>query len=229
MANRRLKVLFITGLLACSAAAAQAQSLPLPPSDLFQVSTSAGKVMCGKVSNRFVPGTLAKDGTTFTRLKTTIAVLNKRIKKAKGNAKTKLEKQRATAVKREAAARKKCAEGQGGGGTPTPAPTSGPNPNPTPTRTPTPAPTSSACFNGNTARGGCFGIPTNMTGDLARGSSLWISRSCMGCHAASGKLNRTYSQIQASFSTQPNMAGLPTPSSQELADYAAYLNRFNLP
>jgi hypothetical protein len=235
MVSCKFKSILVTYLLALSASQAFAQTIQLPPEDLFQTTTTAGKVYCGRISGRWVPGNLAKDGETFTKLTDAIKTLKKEIKKATGKAKAKKEKVLAGLEKKQAAGRTKCAKGKDGGASPTPTPGGGgtaPTPTKTPTKTPTPS-SSTNCFNGdstNTSRSPsqCFGIPGSVAGSISRGQNLWVvTRGCQGCHAP--KNGKTFSQIQASFSSQPTMAGLPAPSTQDLADYTAYLNRFNLP
>jgi hypothetical protein len=214
MAIIRFRALLAAALLSLTVSKGHAQSIQLPPDDLFQTTTTAGKVYCGRISNRWVPGSLAKDGQTFTRFTDSIKKLKREIKKAKGRTKAKKEKQLAALGKKQAAGRTKCAKGKVGV-TPTPAPTTpggggggSPTPPPTPTRTPTPS-TSTNCFvgdNTNTSRSPsqCFGIPGTVQGNVSRGASLWISRSCQGCHTA--KNGKTFSQILGSFSSVPNMA-----------------------
>ena len=129
--------------------------------------------------------------------------------------------------------------------TPTPAPTSAPvNPTATPvpgqptatpapvapTATPTPipptptpsVPVGNTCNASRQTSG--FGLPAGMVGNGNTGRSLWVSN-CQGCHGASGKAGRTYSQIYGSR-TVGSMTGVKNllTNTQNSADITADRN-----
>jgi hypothetical protein len=72
---------------------------------------------------------------------------------------------------------------------------------------------------GNTSS---FGIPSGVTGNINRGSSVWDS-TCQSCHARE-KTGRNFQAVRRALTTVPQMRSLRiTP--QQVADVVAYLHR----
>lgn len=201
-------------IFALGAADAQAQAIQLPSNRLFETTSGGKKVSCGQLDNgKWVSGVLKKDGESFTTHAAQIKKLNKQIKTAPAEKLTTLQSKLAKLKVKKRTGTSACKAGPGGGGGPSPTPTSGPG------ATPTPA----GCFQGNVTT--CFGIPSGVSGDSSRGLSIWIGMSCQSCHSTSVVANRTFNQVQAAFSTQPQMLLLPQLTTQQAADVTALLNK----
>lgn len=191
---------------------AVAQSIQVPSNRLFETTSNGKRVSCAQLNNgRWVPGALKRDGRTFTPHAAAIKKISKQLESLADEAKrSSLEKKRANLQNKQRAQKAVCANGPGGNGG---------NPGPSPTPTPPP---SGGCFQGD--KTSCFGIPSGVQGNKSTGASLWITLTCQSCHTSASKKGKTFSQIQASFSSQPLMSGLPVPNTQQLADLTAYLN-----
>lgn len=201
-------------LLLCAAVEVRAQQLytVLDP-------RTGGAVYCSVEATIIEPGTLARDGSTFQPLLLTINQLKRQVRRFPQNANLKARlKTQQTRYRR---LRALCLANR---------PATPPS-MPTPTATPTPSPTSApscpngGCFNAqrNTS---CFRIPNTLVGNETRGTNL--SSSCLGCHVERQLRNRTYSQIVNALNSVPDMAPFRESfSNQDVADIAAYLNRFN--
>jgi hypothetical protein len=106
-----------------------------------------------------------------------------------------------------------------------------PTPQPTPQATPTPMtpepPSCSGNFdpNGNTCPNR-FGIPSPLTGNIARGRSIQTLR-CNGCHVQ--RTNYQFGAITNAINNVGAMNGVLSgyETQQATADLVAYLNRFN--
>ena len=196
----RLRMAFACGVAVIGLAASTAAAAPAPIQvDLvFQKKVSGVTYTCGgPVSGSYVPGALDGAGA-FVPTSALISDLRQRIKKAKGQAKIRLQRTLA-------AARGYLKNGA-------PICKSGPGPNPTPTPRPT-------CFN-SSGETGCFGIPAGVAGNKNRGASLFSSK-CGMCHGSMPA--KSYSQLNSAMSIS-DMRGISL-NQQGLADITAYLNR----
>lgn len=185
-------------------------------SQVFEITDRNKVAYCGILSKSWEPVYLATDGT-FQGIAGRLRALEKKIPKAKGNARKKLEKEKTTLTGIQSRTRKVCARGPAG----TP-----PDPGTTPTPTPTPTPESGGfgCFlSGGNIKPGCFGIPTNITANLNRGETYFLGN-CTGCHER--RPPRTYQEVKQRFREVSEMQPFE-PGEQDLADVIAYLNRGN--
>ena len=196
---------------------------------LFEVYDSKSKkiIACQKTRGRWEAGGRIKNGRKFVSYKTEMAQLKIKLKR---DTITEIVKRKIIAsiqsirdqlpflnrlCKDESAKLPKT--------TPTPSATLAITP--TATATATPSGCSQPCYNAQ-RRTACFGIPSAITGSESSGQQLWAT--CSGCHLESSRRNITYASIGTALSTIPQM--LPFSSSfnnQDVADIAAYLNRFN--
>jgi len=215
-------------LLLCSAAflaatayaATRPKPVTLPLSDIFQSGTTA----CGRVGGKWIPGITAssKPGVFTSRAAQLRALKRDQLLASSDAARAKVEKKIVKLQKRQRTEARTCSLG------PTPTPTVTPTGAPI-VPTATPPPQSQGCYDPsrNTS---CFGIPNGQVGNENQGLALFTS-SCAGCHNGSIQTeprDKTYSQIEASFSSVPSMnLYIGSFSSNELSDLTAYLNRFN--
>ncbi len=198
---------------------ALAQKLIPIPSDLFETEDSRGNVIkCALEGGKYISGTIK--GEQFLTDRAVAAQKKTLIKKAKtAKKKAAAQKNYKSAVARANTNELLCKAEYTG----------------EPIATPTPTPTVQGCFDSSgNAKSGAFGISTSLTGNVTRGGSIWNSggsspavASCKGCHAETSSMqNRTYGQYSALVNGSPMFLN-PAPSSQQLADITAYLNRNN--
>ncbi|RIL09194.1 MAG: hypothetical protein DCC75_07095 [Proteobacteria bacterium] len=199
-------------------------SVQLSSDEYFKINTSRGKVTCGLVDGRYLPGSLASDRSTFTPYKVLIRTLKNAIKLAIGRKRAKLLNRLGLTVSKNSVSKRQCSKGPSAAD-PQNTPTSGSTPRPTAT----PPPTQQGCFDsqGNTTK---FGIPSGVSGNRNRGQTSWNSprspSSCQGCHISESKRNKSFSTVSNAFN-QAVMSAVARPGTQELADIVAYLNSTN--
>ncbi len=183
-----------------------------------------GEITCKRMQGTWEPGLVDEGSGRFTSFKQQIATLTKKISKKTVKNRTALKAQLNTLNKNLKPQQRLCAISAPE--TPTPTPSAGSSPTPKPTATATPGNScSQTCFN-SSRNTQCFFIPSSVQGNETRGAALYSG--CAGCHSESTRRNRTYTQIVAAFSSVPQM--LPFSSNyrtQDFADLAAYLNRYN--
>jgi len=215
----------IVGLI-CLGSAASA----LANSPVFEVYDSKNKktIACMKVNGRWEAGDRVKKGRSFVAYKDQIASLKKELKQqgTTPNRKKRITKNLQGLVEKLPAQKRLCKQNAGKKPSPAPTPVGTVTPGATPSATPTPkSGCSQACFNQSRLTS-CFGIPSGTQGSETNGQYLWAT--CAGCHAESTRRNRSFSSIRTAFQTIPQM--IPFSSSfdtQDMADLAAYLNRYN--
>lgn len=219
-------------------AAIKPKLIPIPD-DLFSTTTiKGGTLYCGTVNGSIRSGTLS--GEQLLLFAEKVRVIKAKIKRATGAAKRKLQTQlkstKATAQLNDA----RCVAQKLGLPLPTPTPkpgggNGGSGSTPTPAPTPTPDDNSSGCFSGGgNTKAGCFGIPSNLTGNVSQGAALWNNggsspyfSSCKGCHGSDGaKYGRSFNQLKYAFNTPAFGMGI-NPSDSQIAHLTAYLNRFS--
>lgn len=189
------------------------------PTDVFTDTSTGRSIYCGLVGSSWVPVVKMRGGT-YRSLALEIRTVGKKLKIA-GTTRQRTSLQ--NKVKKLRALRKGatpvCAMGPSSGDTPFVTPTPS-----TPAASPTPGTPSVGCFlAGGITAPGCFGIPTQLSGSIDRGQSLY-QQQCFGCHKSRPAL--PFDKLEGAFSRIPQM--LPyKPGQQDLADLVAYLNRFN--
>ena len=178
---------------------------------------------CAISNNQVEPGALASGGRSFKYLKSAIEQLQRKIAKKPVN----IVKLKVTLKKAQRDYKRKkalCVKSAPAFPTPTPTPTSS-GARPTATPTPTAGGCSVPCYSSlrNTT---CFNIPSSTVGNETSGQRIWAS--CSGCHSESSRRNRRYDQISQALQTIPEMIPFAQSySSKDIADIAAYLNRYN--
>jgi hypothetical protein len=191
-----------------------AAPLAFATSDLFSTRDSRGGIIfCDRVNGLFAAGQLeTRNGATvFIPTSSKLSPLKKKYYAARRAVPQDRARVRrlSRAVKSLAARISEnniiCARE---GGDPVPLP----NPTPTPSQ-------GSFDKNGNTTR---FGIPSGFVGNISRGKTAH-SEMCVGCHVE--RTNYTYTTINQKLNSVSAMIGI-NPSTQELSDITAYLNRF---
>lgn len=207
------------------------QCLASNDNSIIEVSDPKTKkiIACKKMNGKWEAGDRVQNGKTFVPYKDVIASLKKELidPNSTPQRKKRVTKNLAALVsnlpsqkrlcKLEAAKKPKA--------TPTPEGTASPGPTGAPTATPKPAGCSQPCFNGS-RQTSCFGIPSGVSGSETSGQQLFAV--CSGCHSESERRNSGFAKIKSAFTTQPQM--IPFGGSydnQDIADLAAYLNRFN--
>jgi hypothetical protein len=203
-----------------SLAATTPRSVMIAAENLFEIGSGRTKVVCGRISGRWIGGTVSSSGR-FVSNAERVRALKRDLAKARGiAARRRVQRSLDAAQKKERKEAPICRPGPSAGPSPTPTPILPGQPTPTPRPTATRVP----CFNnaGDTA---CFEIPGGITGNITRGASYHQSL-CVGCHGE--RRNRSYTQLNSSFSSISAMAIYNGQlSSGEVADLTAFLNRFN--
>ncbi len=129
----------IIALLTLQVSFLQAEVKPLRPKALqvtstFIIADGANIFTCAQVKNKWVPGKLKRNGTTFVTIRSEIKALKARAENLSGLELTKLTNRITQLSKRQRQGKDLCAGG------PPPTPTPSPTPSASPTPTPTPDP-----------------------------------------------------------------------------------------
>jgi len=232
---RKASLLFLFCLGAWASSAAVVRQDGTTVDTIFQVKSGGKTITCGgPIKNKYHPGRTKKigDTTVLILFSEDLKVQKAKYKTAKKAAdKKKISKTIDALLLKIKLQKKICAAGPNGS-SPTATPTQGPggsNPGPVPTATRTPTPTprpSSGNFDnsGNTTAAGNtkFGIPSNLTGNISQGSSVY-SNNCKGCHSGE-TTGHSFSYYKSSIQASPMF--IFNLSDGQLANLTAYLRRF---
>jgi hypothetical protein len=210
----------VLGGVSESYAATTPRGVVLAAENRFEVGSGRSKVVCGRISGRWLGGAVSSSGR-FVSNAERVRALKRDLAKARGTAaRRRVQRSLDAAQKKERKEAPICRPGPSAGPSPTPTPIVPGQPTPTPRPTATRVP----CFN-NAGDTTCFEIPGGVTGNITRGASYHQSL-CVGCHGE--RRNRSYTQLNSSFSSISAMAIYNGQlSSGEVADLTAFLNRFN--
>jgi hypothetical protein len=220
--KKLLAVFSIQLLFASSAWALPPGTVKLTSTKLFQVSTEDGKFVCGKISNKWVPGAYVnKKAKLFQPLSAKIKQIQKQMAKADPSQHESMQLQLNTVQSKLTLGKPHCKKGKptsgggsGGGGS-------------TPTPTPTPPSSGTNCFDSSgsaTSAGKAkFGIPSSLGANITSGRYA-VQSMCSGCHA--DELGRTFSNLRSAIAADPMFYTNQDVPDSVLANITAYLNRF---
>lgn len=200
-------------------------TVKLTSTKLFQVSTEDGKFVCGKISNKWVPGAYVnKKAKLFQPHSAKIKQIQKQMAKADESLHESMQLQLSAVQAKLALGKPHCKKGKpksgggsggsGGGGT-------------TPTPTPTPPSSGTNCFDSSgsatSAGKSKFGIPSSLGANITSGRYA-VQSMCSGCH--DDELGRTFSNLRTAIAADPMFYTSQDVSDAVLANITAYLNRF---